>query len=167
MKQFYRFLVRLFSKLNLVCAILGACILFFIASISLYEVLSRAVPCSSRLWVIEVSEYSLLFITFLCAPYLLEKNKHVVLDLVYDNLGRRSKRAASLLNAFIGLFICSTLTIVGVMVSLDQYQTGIREVTVMAPLSFWLTAALPLGMFLMAFQFLDQGVRAISSEDTD
>lgn len=165
MPKFYRSLVRIFSRLNFACAVAGACILFFIASIIFYEVVSRAITGSSRLWVIEVSEYSLLFITFLSAPYLLEKNMHVVLDLLYDNLGGRSKKFASLLNAAIGFFICITLTIVGTTVVVDQFVTGIREVTVMAPLSFWLTAALPIGMLLMGFQFFDQGVRALTGAE--
>ena len=160
----YQALVRIFSKLNLVCAVIGASTLFFIAAIIFYEVVNRELTGSSRLWVIEVSEYSLLFITFLNAPYLLEKNMHVVLDLLYDNLGRRMKVVAALFNAAIGLLVCIVLTVVGLSVVVDQYNTGIREVTVMAPLSFWLTAALPLGMFLMAFQFLNQGVCALSGE---
>lgn len=158
----YQGIVRLFSRLNLICAILGAAILFFAASIIFFEVASRAVTGVSRIWVIEVSEYSLLFITFLGAPYLLEKNMHVVLDLVYDSLSRGWRRVAATLNAMIGLFVCVVLMVVGVGVVLDQIATGVRETTVMAPQSFWFTAALPLGMFLMAFQFIDQAVRAIA-----
>jgi hypothetical protein len=52
----------------------------------LFEVTIRWLGGASQLWVIEVSEYALLFITFLGAPYLLAKNLHVVMDLVYDSL---------------------------------------------------------------------------------
>ena len=162
MSGFYQGLVRLFSKLNLACAILGAAILFFAASIIFLEVASRALTGVSRIWVIEASEYSLLFITFLGAPYLLEKNMHVVLDIVYESFSRSWKRIAALLNALIGLAVCVILTVVGITVVIDQIGTGVRETTVMAPQSFWFTAALPLGMFLMSFQFIDQGVRAIT-----
>lgn len=64
-----------FSRLNLYCAILGAGLLFFIATIICIEVSGRALGAPSRLWVLETSEYSLLYISFLGAPYLLEK-KH-------------------------------------------------------------------------------------------
>ena len=162
MDSSYQSLVRFFSKLNLAFAVLGAAILFFAASIIFLEVASRALTGVSRIWVIEASEYSLLFITFLGAPYLLEKNMHVVLDLVYDSLSRGWRRVAATLNAAIGFLVCAILTVVGIGVVIDQFATGVRETTVMAPQSFWFTAALPLGMFLMSFQFIDQAVRAIT-----
>lgn len=165
MPKIYQSIRRAFSRLNLTCAALGAAILFFVAAIIVWEVISRALFGQSRLWVIEVSEYSLLFITFLGAPYLLEKNMHVVLDIVYDNLGPVLRRVATTINAALGLAICGILTVVGISVVMDQYAIGVRQTTVMAPLSFWITAAMPVGMFLMSFQFLDKGLRAISGEE--
>ncbi len=161
MPTFYLATVRVFSRINLACAALGATILFGIAAIIFWEVVSRALLGTSSLWVIEVSEYALLFITFLGAPYLLEKNMHVVLDLVYDNLRPGLRRVAEVLNSLIGLGICATLTVVGIEVVLDQYSIGVRQTTVMAPYSFWITAAMPFGMALMAFQFFHQGLCAL------
>jgi len=155
---------RIFSRLNLICAIIGAALLFFIATIICFEVAGRAMGGSSRLWVIEVSEYALLFITFLGAPYLLEKNMHVVLDLIYNSFSRRPRMLVQMLNASIGFAVCITLTVVGVQVVVEQYEIGVREVTVMRPLSWWITAAVPLGTGLMAIQFVDQIVRTLRGE---
>jgi C4-dicarboxylate transporter DctQ subunit len=165
MPNFYLSIRHAFSRLNLACAALGAAILFFVAAIIVWEVISRALFGHSRLWVIEVSEYSLLFITFLGAPYLLEKNMHVVLDIVYDNLGPGMRRVATVINASLGLAICVLLTVVGISVVLDQYAVGVRQTTVMAPHSYWITASLPLGMFLMGMQFIDKGLSSILDED--
>lgn len=145
----------LFQRINLICAILGAALLFGIAAIICFEVIGRALGAPSRLWVIEGSEYALLFITFLGAPYLLEKNQHVVMDLVVDRLPQAPQRVLRRVNAGLGLAVCGALTAVGVAVVADQYQIGLREVTVMRPLSWWITAAMPLGSGLMAVQFLD------------
>lgn len=161
MPSTYERLEMVFSRANRICAVIGACILFFTATIIFIEVMSRALFGTSRLWVIEVSEYSLLFITFLGAPYLLEKNMHVMLDILYDHFSRRWRTIARVFNATIGLLVCSILTVVGIGVVLDQIETGVRETTVMAPQSFWITAALPLGMFLMAVQFLFNVLNAL------
>ena len=83
-----------FARVNLFCAILGAALLFGIAAIVCFEVVGRAMGAPSRLWVIEVSEYALLFITFLGAPYLLQLNRHVVMDLLTNGLSGRRKRLA-------------------------------------------------------------------------
>ena len=122
--------------------------------------MGRALGAPSRLWVIEASEYALLFITFLGAPYLLEKNRHVVLDLIIDSLSTELRRVFHIFNATIGFLVCLTLTIVGFQVVADQFEVGVREVTVMRPQSWWITAAMPLGTGLMAVQFLDAIFRA-------
>ena len=155
---------RLFSRLNLICAILGAALLFFIAAIICFEVTVRAMGGASRLWVIEVSEYALLFITFLGAPYLLEKNAHVLMDLIYNSFAGRRRLVVQALNALIGLLTCTILTVIGVQVVLEQFEVGVREVTVMRPLSWWITASLPLGAGLMSVQFLNQLLRTLRGE---
>jgi len=144
-----------FSRINFICAIIGAGLLFGIATIICVEVIGRALGASSQLWVIETSEYALIFVTFLGAPYLLELNRHVVMDLLTSNLTGRRKRISNLFNGMIGLIVCIILTIVGMQVVLDQFDLGTRKVTVMRPLSWWITSAMPLGTGLMAVQFLD------------
>jgi C4-dicarboxylate transporter DctQ subunit len=161
MPSAYDSVVRFFSRLNLWLAILGAGILFFAASIIFMEVVSRAVVGTSRLWVIEVSEYSLLYITFLGAPYLLEKNMHVTLDILFLSMPIGWQSILGVINSMIGFAICAVLTVIGIDVIIDQIETGVRATTVMAPHRYWITPALPLGMFLMAVQFLFQGVGAI------
>ena len=154
-----------FGRVNLICAILGAALLFGIAAIVCFEVVGRALGASSRLWVIEVSEYALLFITFLGAPYLLQHNRHVVMDLVVNGLSHGQKRISHLINGLIGFLVCAVITVIGVQVVLDQFALGTREVTVMRPHSWWITSAMPLGTGLMAIQFLDTIIRSFSGED--
>jgi TRAP-type C4-dicarboxylate transport system permease small subunit len=155
---------RVFSRLNLFCAVIGAVLLSMIAAIICFEVVIRWLGGASQLWVIEVSEYALLFITFLGAPYLLEKNLHVVMDLVYDSLSGRWRLILQLMNATIGFVLCAVLTVVGISVVIEQYELGVRLVTVMRPQSWWITAALPVGMALMTVQFLDQIIRTLRGE---
>lgn len=154
-----------FSRINLICAITGAALLFGIAAIVCFEVLGRALGASSQLWVIEVSEYALLFITFLGAPYLLELNRHVIMDLMINGLTGTRKKISQGINAAIGLLVCVVLTYVGVDVVLDQFDTGTREVTVMRPLSWWITSAMPIGTGLMAVQFLDALVQSFQPKE--
>jgi len=155
---------RVFSRLNLFCAVIGAVLLSMIAAIICFEVVIRWLGGASQIWVIEVSEYALLFITFLGAPYLLEKNLHVVMDLVHDSLPHGWRLILQLMNATIGFVLCALLTVVGVSVVIEQYDLGVRLVTVMRPQSWWITAALPVGMALMALQFLDQIIRTLRGE---
>ena len=88
------------------------------------------------------------------------------MDLLTNGLSGRRKRLSQIVNAVIGLFVCVVLTVVGVNVVLDQFDLGTREVTVMRPLSWWITAAMPIGTGLMAIQFLDALIHGSSDEES-
>ena len=55
---------------------------------------------------------------------------------------------------------CFIVCCFGVLTVIDQFQNDIREPTIMAPKTFWITAIVPFGLFLLGFQFLRRGVRA-------
>ena len=86
------------------------------------------------------------------------------MDLVYASLAGRPRVALQLVNASIGFVLCAVLAVVGVSVVIEQFELGVRQVTVMRPQSWWITAALPIGMGLMAVQFFDQIIRTLRGE---
>lgn len=151
----YRALMRVAGYLNLTLAILAAAILFGVTLVIFAEVSWRFLGGRSQLWVTEISEYALLYITFLAAPWLLQHRRHVTVDLVPAMLGPRAARALALGVAVLGLALCLLLTVKGVQLVADQYSIGLRRITVLAPRSWYIVAAFPLGMALMALQFLD------------
>jgi C4-dicarboxylate transporter, DctQ subunit len=160
--RFYRLFMAATARVNLALAILAAVILFAVTMMIFVEVSWRYLGGRSQLWVTEVSEYSLLYITFLAAPYLLQHRRHVAVDLI---LATRQGLTAALLEAVIaalGLALCILLAVQGVQLVLDQYAMGMRRVSVMAPRSWYIFAAFPLGMALMAVQFLDQLIGALT-----
>ncbi len=161
MLKYYLVVSKVFSQINLICAIIGACILFGVTSIIVVEVIFRAIYGTSMIWVIEISEYLLLFLTFLGAPYLLEKNQHVSIDLIIDIVSKSKKKFLIIFNYSLGIIICGTFTYAGTIVVLDQIETGVKAVTILAPEKYMYTIILPIGMFLLSIQFLDKIVKTI------
>jgi TRAP-type C4-dicarboxylate transport system permease small subunit len=158
----YRSFMAAMGRVNLALAILAAAVLSTVTMMIFAEVTWRYIGGRSQLWVTEVSEYSLLYITFLAAPYLLQHRRHVAVDLF---VATRQGRGAQLLQGLIaalGLALCLLLAVKGLQLVLDQYAMGMRRVSVMAPRSWYIFAAFPLGMALMAVQFLDQLVAAVT-----
>lgn len=149
------------SCLNLLLASISAVILVAATAAVFSEILSRLFFGKSLLWVVEISGYALLYMTFLGAPYLLEKNRHVAIDLVTEHLPVRLQGPLACLMAVLGAAICLYLAWYGLVVALDQYRFGIRETTVLAPPSYLLTGVFPLGLALMAIQFVAQAVACV------
>ncbi|KIC11166.1 hypothetical protein RA19_07370 [Leisingera sp. ANG-M1] len=161
MPELYERSSRLLSRINLILAVLGACVLSVIALIIFFEVFSRTFLGVSRLWVIEVAEYGLVYLTFLGAPYLLEKNQHVTIDLIYDAVRSGPKLLLAVFNNTAGALLCLALAYAGLQVVLDQAATGVREASVMAPQKYWISLIFPGVMLLMALQFAGKLLRTI------
>ena len=63
--------------------------------------------------------------------------------------------------SIVAALACFVVCWFGVLVVIDQFQNDIRETTIMAPYTFWITAVVPFGLFLLGFQFVRRGIRAI------
>jgi TRAP-type C4-dicarboxylate transport system permease small subunit len=157
----YRLFMRLVGHLNLALAVVAAAMLFSVTLAIFFEVTWRYIGGRSQLWVTEISEYSLLYITFLAGPYLLQHNRHVTVDLLTAGRTGLAAKALNALIAITGCAVCALVTFKGVDLVLDQYATGLRRITVMAPRSWYIIAAFPLGTGLMAVQFFDHAVTAL------
>ncbi|CCO49582.1 membrane hypothetical protein [Vibrio nigripulchritudo SOn1] len=142
------------SKVNVLLAMLAAALLFFDACIVVYEVISRYLFDQSQIWVVEISEYSLFYITFLGAPWLMEQNKHVAIDLVTEKLSAKWYRRNAILTSVLGFLACGVMACFGFVVVLDQLVTGATEVSVLQPPSYLITMIYPISFLLIGLQFL-------------
>ncbi|MCE8023922.1 MULTISPECIES: TRAP transporter small permease [Halomonadaceae] len=154
-------LMRGLSRLNFLLAVISAVVLVAATGAVFAEIMSRLLFGKSLLWVVELSGYALLYMTFLGAPYLLEKNRHVAIDIVTENLHPRWRVPLGCAMSLLGAAVCFYATWYGLAVTLDQYQFGTRETTVLAPHSYLLTWVFPLGMFLVAIQFVAQALACL------
>ncbi|WP_189607399.1 TRAP transporter small permease [Saccharospirillum salsuginis] len=157
----YDGVMRLFSRINFALACIAAVVLLCATSFVFLEILSRFFLGKSQIWVIEISSYSLLYMTFLGAPYMLEKQRHVAIDLLTDALGEPWRSRLAFVMSLLAALICGVLTWYGTAVAWDQFQFGTREASLLAPKSYWLTIVFPIGMGLMTVQFIDQAIKSL------
>ena len=112
-------------------------------------------------WLVELSEITLLYITFFGAAWVLGNDKHVAIDLIIERISGVTQRWLHLALSLLAAVTCFTLVWFGILVALDQFQNEIREPTIMAPQSFWITLVIPFGFLLLGVQFLRRGVRSV------
>ena len=89
-------------------AIAGLLLVFMMFSIC-YEVVLRYFLFSPLTWVTEISEYILLYATFLGAPWALKKEAHVKVDIVLARLGFKTQRIVNMATSLIGIGVCLVL----------------------------------------------------------
>lgn len=138
--------------INLLTILAAAIVIFMMLGI-VTEVLFRYFG-GSILWMFEVSEYSLLFMTFLGAAWLLRREGHVKMEIILDRLNLRNQTLVNITTSIIGAIICSILTWYGAKVSWEHFQMGYFLKTTLEPLTFPILAVIPVGSFLLVIQFL-------------
>jgi C4-dicarboxylate transporter DctQ subunit len=124
-------------------------LLFFIMAIITYEVVARYIFRSPTIWVVDVSRYCLVYITFLGATTLLLKGEHINVDLVLTHLGQKGRLILQIIGhvicalTFLSFFIFSAAT------TWDHYKRGILvidpiEIPKVIPL-----VIIPIGSFFL------------------
>ncbi|MFZ0449160.1 MAG: TRAP transporter small permease [Desulfatiglandaceae bacterium] len=105
-------------------------------------------------WIIEINEYILLHIAFLTPAWVLRKEAHVKMDILFDVLGPKLQMILNLFSSLLGAAVCLVLTWFGVEVTLHLYQAKTITPTYLQIPKYPLTCVIFFGSFLFMIQYL-------------
>lgn len=136
---------------------------FLMLSISA-EVVMRRIFGRPLMWVTDLSEYSLLYITFLGAAWVLKSDGHVRLDLIVSYFKPNMRAAIARWTSILGAIICFVVTWQSGKVTWWAIRTGI-EVMKAIQIPKWIPLiVIPIGSFLLAIEFLKKAFKAGDGE---
>ena len=114
----------------------------------------RYVLNASAVWQHEFVTFSLIASTFLGSPYVLLTRGHVYVDLLPEALGGRGRYALALIASLLSFGFCVLVAWRGVLWWHEAWAGGWRADTVWAP-SLWVPyLSMPVGMGLVALQYV-------------
>lgn len=120
----------------------------------LHGVVSRYFLGRPTIWQTELSVYLLIFVTFVGAAYGLKHHAHVGVDLLVERLPERPQLLLRIVTAVLALAVVLVVAWTAGQIWWEAYQGGFRSSTAWrAPLGV-VYAILPLGMVLVALQYL-------------
>jgi len=154
MATFDRWLTRVENLL----AALGIAVLLLIVGAVCLEIVLRTFFARPQVWVIEFTEYGLLYVTFLGTAWLLRQDGHVRVDLLTNVLDREWRRRLALVSAAIGFAVSIVLTVFGVIVTLDTLRRGVYKPTILEFPTWIVLLVIPLGASLLTARFLQRFV---------
>lgn len=112
------------------------------------------------IWVLQLGEYSMLFIPLLGGAWLLRTEGHVAIDLVTDRLRPGLQTGVRIVTSIMGAVLCFGLFWYGVGATWDAYQRGLYPSWSVMPIpDVYVRFIIPLGFFLLAIQFMRIAVR--------
>ncbi len=151
--QLLRKTVNVFDRIIDLMAILACAILVFLLLIIVTQVTLRIFGLTI-LWIFEISKFSLLYITFLGAAWLLKRERHVKMDIVLTRLSPRTQSLMNIITSVLGVIICLVLTWYGVTLIQAQIRVGDYFPGLLKAPKWPVALVIPVGSFLLLVQFL-------------
>ncbi len=145
---------RILDKIMEIFAFLAGLILAFILLSVCLEVFMRYFLNRPLQWVVELTEYALLYITFLGAAWLLKRGGHINVDIFLSLLSSRTRAGLKIFSSLIGIIVSFCLVWYGFAVSWEHFQDGIYNITLLEFPKAPLLAIIPIGSLLLLAQFI-------------
>ena len=154
--------IRLASKL---CGMLAAGLIASAILVVCEMVVIRYFLKASATWQTDYATFSLVAATMIGSPYILSIKGHVNVDLLPNYLGARGRRVLAIIASSGGLIFAGVLAWCGYVLFHESLTGGWRTDTIWE-LPLWIPyLALPLGIGILALQYLADIVELVMGED--
>lgn len=146
-----------FSIIDWINEIVGRiCFIFLVVAgiILVYEVLVRYIFRIPTIWEIESSIYLIMFVTLVGAGYGLKHGSHINIELVIRLLPPKVRHRLLIAGSILSLIFVIVVAWKGLIMWWDAYRLGWRSGTLWNPPLAIPYAFIPLGMILLALQYI-------------
>jgi TRAP-type C4-dicarboxylate transport system permease small subunit len=148
---------RLIDALALLAALLFGAMAVYVS----FDVVARYFFNAPTSWANDLSEYSLVWATFLAGPWLVRIGGHVRIDIVVEQLARPVNRVLGVVVSIAAAAVCAIGAWQTGVETADYYARGIVIAKIWA-LPQWLPySAMPIGFGAMAIEFLRAARRGL------
>jgi len=145
---------RFFDRVLFILASVAAAILVF-ATVSVdFEVVMRYVFNRPTKWVVDFTEYALVFILFLSTAWVLSEEGHVKIDLLLITFSPKTQRVVNIVTSLVGAVACAIFFGYALWMTLGIFQAGtlMWRATIVPKGPIWII--MPIGSFFLTLQFL-------------
>jgi C4-dicarboxylate transporter DctQ subunit len=152
---------RMLDKIMNFMALLAALLMVFITALISYSIAARYLSLPYPTWVIQFTEYALLWVTFLGAAWLLRQEKHVSIDLLTARLGSRGKRIQKIAHSVTGGLVCVVISWNSCLLVWDHFRRGVIDIRAVDMPKYAILLIVPLGFIFLLIQFFRDLVTAL------
>jgi C4-dicarboxylate transporter DctQ subunit len=149
MKLFWKF----FDKLIEVMAAIAGGILVFIAAAVCYTIGMRFLFTRTTIWIMQTTEYALLWIVFLATTWLLKEGGHITTDIIYTHLNNKTKQYLDCIMFVIGGLACVIMLYFGTTYIYECVAHSVTDVRAVTVPKWTIFIIIPIGSFLLTMQF--------------
>jgi len=144
----------IFDRVMDALSIFACVLLAFVMIIVCAEIVFRYFLGSPIIWVVEISEVTLLYITFLGAAWLLRREGHVKIELLLSRLTPRTESWFNFAISIAGAVMCAILVWYSAQQTWVLFERNVLTPTVLELPKGPIVLIIPIGSFLLVIQFL-------------
>lgn len=133
---------------GLACGLLAAVFLMIV-----YDVSVRTLGFQPPYWVSALTEYALLFMTMLAAPWLVRRKSHVFVTSLISVLPALFRLVAAKAVYLACIVICLAISYYAAVMGIEAFELGEYDVRSIDMPRWLLFASLPVGLTLSAVEF--------------
>ncbi len=149
---------RIFDQILVVLFWLAGALLMFSTVGTCVDVLLRYCLNRPIPWMLEITEYVMLYIPFLGAALVLKEDGHIRVDIILNHLSQQARKRLHVFTSFVGGLVMLTYTYWGGQVTLDHWKRGVPALESLKTPMFLILMIIPIGSLFFAVQFFRQMV---------
>jgi C4-dicarboxylate transporter DctQ subunit len=148
-KRFWKFFDRLADAM----AALAGAILVFITAAVCYTIGMRYLFTKTTIWIMQTTEYALLWIVFLATTWLLRERGHITTDVIYTHLNEKTKQYLDCIMFVIGGLACIIMFYFGIDYVRECIIKGVTDVRAVTVPKWTIFIIIPIGSIFLTIQF--------------
>jgi TRAP-type C4-dicarboxylate transport system permease small subunit len=153
--------LRYIGRLSELAGYTSAVLILASVLVICYGVLLRYFAGASTVWQTELSVYFLIYAAFVGSAYGLKHDDHVKIEFVVRRLPPRAREGVRFLTALLGFGLAVVVAALAFDLWWDATQAGQRSGTAWNPPLTYPYLILPLGMVVLALQYLALAVEIV------
>jgi TRAP-type C4-dicarboxylate transport system permease small subunit len=141
------------ALVDMLAGLAGAILVFIVAAVC-YSIGLRYFFTKTVIWIIQTTEYALLWIVFLSTTWLLREGGHICTDILHAHLEERGKRLLDVTMFAAAGLACGVVAVLGALYVRECILGGVTDVRAVTVPKSAVFGVVPLGSTLLTIQFL-------------
>ena len=156
MSQLGQTLERAWDSLLNGFAYVAGCLVVTVTFSVLYEVVARYFFNSPTIWAVDLTEYSLVYITFLGTPWVLRDRAHTRVEIVVERLRPKVRLILAIVVPLVATVAAVVMAWEGALETWESYLGGHAELKAWRVYRWPLILPICVGSVLLVIEFLRQ-----------
>lgn len=151
-------LTRIYDRLVNALAIAAAASLGAMAVYVSFEVVSRYFLGSPTNWTNDLAEYTMVWATFLLAPWLVRTGGHISIDIFVAAMRTKARRTVGIFVELAAAAVCAIGCWQSCITTYDVFERGLMVAKTWSVPQYLLYLPIPIGFGLMTIEFVRRAV---------